>query len=118
MAVANAGKALTRSLFQRRLGSIIYTENPDFPNGVLPTKKVIIENMRYLLRPSITGKAQRSKQSSALMLAELVQEHWLFCNIYTINTRHIQTKILKLYGEFSNLAQTRKERRNATTTKE
>ena len=84
MAVANPGKALTRSSSQRRLGSIICTENPDFPNGVLPTKKVIIENVRYLLHPLIAGKAQRSKESSAFMLAELEQENWLFCNIYTV----------------------------------
>ena len=117
MAVTNPGKSLTRSSSQWRLGSIIYSENPDFPNDVLPTKKVIIEIMRYLLHPSIAGKAQHSEESSALMLAKLVQEHWLFCNIYTINTRQIQTKILKLHDEISNLAQTRKERRNANYNK-
>ena len=105
-------KPLTRSSTQKQLGSTIYLQQPDFPNGVLPTKKVIIENMTYLMRPCSAGQAQRSREYAAQMLAELLQEHWLFCNIYTINTRHIQNNILKLYKEFLNLVQCRKERRN------
>ncbi|XP_041374237.1 uncharacterized protein LOC121387279 [Gigantopelta aegis] len=68
--------------------------------------------MMYLMRPNRAGKKQRSKQEAALILSELLQEHWIYCNIYTIRTGHIQTNILKLYMEFTNLIQTRKSRRN------
>jgi hypothetical protein len=54
----------------------------------------------------------RSKDQAALLLAELLQEHWLFCNLYTITTKHIKKSILKLYAEFVNLLQTRKQRQN------
>ena len=107
-------KPLRRLSTQKQLGSTIYLQQPDFPNGVLPTRKVIIENMTYLMLPCSAGQAQRSREDAAhcQMLAELVQEHWLYCNIYTINTGHIRNNILKLYKELLNLVQCRKERRN------
>lgn len=66
----------------------------ELPNGILPTGKDVLQNMLYLL------------------LAELVQEHWLFCRLYTIHTRHIKKHIPKLYGEFVTLVQTRKQRQS------
>ena len=102
----------TRSSAQKILGSEIYKEQPDFPNGVLPCKKTIIENMLYLMRPNRAGQAQRSKEHAAVVLSELLHEHWVFCNIYTTRLRHIQTKILKLYADFILLLQTRKNRLN------
>ncbi|XP_041367072.1 uncharacterized protein LOC121381784 [Gigantopelta aegis] len=108
----SSSKLPTRSSAQKLLGTETYIEAPDCPNGVLPTRKRVIENMMYLMRPNRAGKKQRSKQEAALILSELLQEHWIYCNIYTIRTRHIQTNILKLYMEFTNLIQTRKSRRN------
>jgi hypothetical protein len=64
------------------------------------------------LRPKRSGQAQRSRGDASQLLAQLLQEHWLFCNLYTINTRHIKNKILKLYEEFVSLVQTRKQRQN------
>ncbi|KAK6170823.1 hypothetical protein SNE40_019124 [Patella caerulea] len=105
----------TRSTAQKQLGSRLYIEKPDFPNGIFPTKTVIVENMMYLMRPSRAGQEQRPKDNATLILAELLQEHWIFCNVYTIRTNHIKNKILKLYSDFTNLIQTRKERRNEST---
>ncbi|CAH1261889.1 Hypp2477 [Branchiostoma lanceolatum] len=68
--------------------------------------------MLYLLRPKVAGKAQRLRGDAAQLLAELLQEHWLFCNVYTIATKNISTRILKFYEEFVTLLQTRKQRRN------
>ena len=83
-----------------------------FPSGKLPTRKDVIQNMLYLLRPKRAGQAQRSKDDAALLLAELLQEHWLFCNLYTISNISIKKHILKLYTEFTNLLQTQKQRKN------
>jgi len=106
------GRTPTRTSTQKQLGDIVYTTKHDFPNGLLPSRKVVIENIRYLMRPALAGQCQHSKECAALILAELLQEHWLYCNVYTINTRHIQTKVLNLYGEFTSLIQPRKDRWN------
>lgn len=82
-----------------------------FSNGILPTKKTVIENMLYLMRPTRAGQGQHSKQTAALTLAEILPEHWIFCNVYTVTTKVIK-KILILYSDFVTLLQTRKERRN------
>ena len=52
----------------------------------------------------------------ALLHAEVIQKHWLFFYMYTISSRHLQTRLMKLYREFNNLMQTRKERRKANYT--
>ncbi|XP_076030470.1 uncharacterized protein LOC143018775 [Oratosquilla oratoria] len=83
-------------------------ERTELPHGMLPTGKDVIQNMLYLLRPKRAGQARRSKDATIQLLAELVQEHWLFCNLYTIHTRNIKEHILKLYLNLS-LIQTRKQ---------
>ncbi|XP_076056364.1 uncharacterized protein LOC143034316 [Oratosquilla oratoria] len=80
--------------------------------GMLPSGKDFIQNKLYLLRPKRAGQVQRSKDAAAQLMAELVQEHWLCCSLYTIQTRHIKKHILKLYGEFFTLIKTRKQRQN------
>lgn len=85
------------------------SQHAEFPHGVLPTRKNI---MMYLLRPSQAGKAQRSKDNAAFLLAELLQEHWLPRNLYTLTTKNIKLNILKLYQEFVSLLPTRKQRQN------
>ena len=100
------GTSFTRSQAKKTLGDVDYIQKPDFPNGVLPSRKNIIQNMMYLLRPKQAGQTQRSRESAAQLIAEIVQEHWLFCNLYTIHTRHIKKHILKLYGDFTTLIQT------------
>lgn len=112
MAESTIRSTPTRSKSRKQLGSRAYYENPDFPNGVLPTRAVILENMIYLMRPSRAGQNVRSKKSAAFLLAEILQEHWIFCNMYTINTVNIRNRILKLYDEFTKLIQTRKQRQN------
>ena len=49
-------KTATKLSPQHMLVSVAYLENPDFPNGVLPTNKVIIDNMKYLMHPCLAGK--------------------------------------------------------------
>ena len=103
---------VTRSQTKKTLGDIVYTERADFPHGKLPTKKEILEYMLYLLRPKKAGQNQRSKDEAAGSLAEILQEHWLFCNIYAMTRRSVKLKILDLYSNFITLTQTRKNRRN------
>ena len=102
----------TRSKAKKTLGKVDYHERAEFPHGVLPTKKDIIQNMLYLLRPQRAGQAQRSKDDASHLLAQLLHDHWIYCNIYTIHGKHIHKHIFALYKEFLSLCQTRKGRRN------
>uniref|UniRef100_A0A673AE47 Uncharacterized protein n=1 Tax=Sphaeramia orbicularis TaxID=375764 RepID=A0A673AE47_9TELE len=112
MATTSTSMSLTRSHAKKTLGAVDYLQKPEFPHGMLPTGKGIIQNMLYLLRPNQAGQAQRSRVDAAQLVAELLQEHWLLCNPCTIHTRHIKNHILKLYGDFTCLIQTRKSRQN------
>ncbi|XP_008104649.2 uncharacterized protein LOC103278222 [Anolis carolinensis] len=97
---------------KKTLGTVDYVESSEFAQGILPTKKDVIQNMLYLLHPKRAGQAQRSKEDAAQLLAELLQEHWSFCNLYTIATQSIKMHILKVYEEFSKLYQSRNRRKN------
>ncbi|XP_006016034.1 uncharacterized protein LOC102388811 [Alligator sinensis] len=97
---------------KKTLGAVDYVESSGFAQGALPTQKDVIQNMLYLLQPKRAGQAQRSKEDAAQLLAELLQEHWLFCNLHTIATKTIKKVILKMYEEFTKLYQTRKQRQN------
>ena len=102
----------TRSKSKKTLGGVDYFEAPEFPSGKLPTKRDIIQNMLYLLRPRRAGQDQRSKNDAIQLLAEILQEHWLFCNLYTLSTKSVKKHILDLYECFMKLVQTRESRRN------
>lgn len=90
----------TRSKAKKLILNSVYIEASDLPNGVLPTKKQVVECMLYLLRPSRAGKLQRTKDEAARILASALQEHWIYCNIYTIHNDHITKRILVLYHRF------------------
>ncbi|KAM9128079.1 uncharacterized protein ACDP82_012000 isoform 1-T1 [Pangshura tecta] len=106
----------TGSKAKKTLGNVDYVESSEFSRGILPTNKDVIQNMLYLLQPKRAGQAQRSKEDAAQLLAELLQEHWLFCNLHTIATENIKKNILKMYEEFTKLYQTRKQRQNQSFT--
>lgn len=95
-----ASQPMTRSKTKKTLLGKDYLEEPDFRNGLLPTKKDIIQNMMYLTRPARPGKRQVSKEEASGILAEVLLEHWLFCNLYTVTTKRIKLHILNLYAEF------------------
>ena len=46
------------------------------------------------------------------MLAPVLQEHSIFCNLYTISTKNIKKHIIKLYEDILKLLQTRDSRKN------
>ena len=75
-------------------------------------KKAVIEVVLYLLRPRRAGQSQRSRSDAADMLASVLQEHWIFCNLYTISTKNIKKHIIKRYEDFLKLLQTKDSRKN------
>ena len=96
---------------------LIRNQDMIIPHGPMPTNKQIVENMMYLLRTNRAGQAQRSREDAALILAEILEDHWNFCNIYTIRTKNILSKILNLYNEFTKLVQVREKKKGKPTRK-
>ena len=96
----------TRAKVTSILGDTAYKEAEGLPNGVLPTKKQVVECMMYLLRPNRAGTVNRSREDAAKILSYVLVEHWEHCNIYTIHERHVANKILVMYKQFSNLKKT------------
>ena len=63
-------------------------------------KRPEIEVMYHLLRPRRAGQSQRSRSDEADMLASVLQEHLIFCNLYTISTKNFKKHIIELYEDF------------------
>lgn len=104
----------TRAKVTSILGDTAYKEAEGLPNGVLPTKKQVVECMMYLLRPNRAGTVNRSREDAAKILSYVLVEHWEHCNIYTIHERHVANKILVMYKQFSNLKKNRARYTNAS----
>ncbi|KAL5014703.1 hypothetical protein ScPMuIL_008973 [Solemya velum] len=80
---------------QGELGIVSYMESVGFPDGLLSTKMDVIQNKMYLMKPNRVGSSRRSKEDAAFMLAHIIHKHWIFCNMYTIDTKYIKKHILK-----------------------
>ena len=52
----------TRSQVKKEINNVFYLECGGFEHGVLPTKKDIVQNMLYLLRPDRAGKSKRTME--------------------------------------------------------
>lgn len=114
MEVSFSNAVVRRSSTQKKLLDTTYCEKDDLPPGKLPLEISIIERMMYLLRPDRAGNAMRTVKSAVHILSYVLQEHWEYCNIYTITLKNIRRKIEKLYTEFVKNIQTRKDRRTST----
>ena len=94
---------------RKQLRSRVYIEKPDLPNGLTPINFVLIESMVYLMQPHWAESEHRSKESTAFLLANLLQEYLLFSNVCTIKTQIIKNKMLRLYADFMKPLQTQKD---------
>ena len=98
--LAGGPKRKTRSKTQRTLIGTVYSESSGFSPGVLPTFKDIIQGMIYLVRPDRAGKHGRTVDEAARLLAYAVMEHWEYCDVYTIQIKHVHKKVKKVYDTF------------------
>ena len=60
---------------------VLFNPSENLPNGVLPTRKAIIENLLQMKEEAST-KGQSSKLSQSWLLSKDIALHWIFCNIY------------------------------------
>jgi len=96
---------------QKVILDISYNEQCELPTGKLPTEKDILCCMMYLLRSVRTGKSKRTIKDAAVLMTTALVEHWNFCNVNTIDEKHIIKKITNLYNEFKSNYQTRNKRK-------
>uniref|UniRef100_A0A672ZEK5 Uncharacterized protein n=1 Tax=Sphaeramia orbicularis TaxID=375764 RepID=A0A672ZEK5_9TELE len=59
--VDSTDHVITRSHAKKTLGAVDYLQKPEFPHGMLPTSKDIIQTCCIFYAPKQAGQAQRSK---------------------------------------------------------
>ena len=76
-----------------------------FSNGLLPSKREIIERMIFHLLPK-----SMSRDEAADTVADELMQHWVYCNVYTKQRKNVSKAIKSLYDEFQVKKQTGKHR--------
>jgi hypothetical protein len=99
-----------RSFGQKTLGEATFNARLGFSRGLLPTCKEVLEVHIFHLT-SVPGKKQLSRSEVSEVVGDGLKEHWLFQNIYTVQKRHIVSKVSKLYEEFLTLTHTSQKKR-------
>ena len=99
-----------RSFGQKTLGEATFNARLGFSRGLLPTCKEVLEVHIFHLT-SVPGKKQLSRSEVSEVVGDSLKEHWLFQNIYTVQKRHIVSKVSKLYEEFLTLTHTSQKKR-------
>ena len=71
-----------------------------FSSGCLPTKREVIEMLVWHLLPKGKGFTCPPKEEAASCVADVLIEHWIWCNLYPKHKKNVVGAILKLYDEF------------------
>ena len=80
---------------------VLFNPNDSLPNGVLPTRKAIIDNLLHLKdEASSDGQTQSSPTWS---LSKDIALHWIFCNVYPKSPNSIQFTFEKLWDDLKYL---------------
>ena len=100
-----------RSATSTTLGDELFVARDFFAPGLLPSEKSIIEMMIYFLNPRGKGVKQVTRKEAEERVAHTLAEHWVWCNIYTIQKKNVIASISRLYIEFKKLTSQTKVRR-------
>ena len=73
------------------------------PNGVLPTRKSILEYLMYLKEEESVKGQTKTHGSPEWLLSKDIALHWIFCNVYPVNVQCIQQKVYTLWAEFKSI---------------
>ena len=80
---------------------ILFCPSEQFPNGVLPTRKAIIESILYL-KDNASGDGQ-NQASICWLVSKDVALHWIFCNVYPKSPQSVRFIVETLWEEFQYL---------------
>lgn len=93
-------KVHLRSGSKMTLGEEEFCARDFFPSGLLPTKRMVLEMMIWHLLPKGKGFCCPTKEEAASLVADVLIQHWIWCNVYTKQKKNVTNAILKLYMEF------------------
>ena len=79
-----------------------------FSNGLLPSKREIIERMIFHL---LSKTKSMTRQEAADLVADELIQHWVFCNVYTKARSNVSIAIKALYDDFQQKKNTGKQRK-------
>ena len=99
-----------RSATSLTLGDELFVARDSFTPGLLPSQKSVIEMMMYILTPRGKGIKQVTREEAEIRVAHTLTEHWVWCNIYTIQMKNVIAAVSRLYAEFKKLTSTMKVR--------
>ena len=86
---------LTRKAVARvceRQGKYIFKSCDSFPNGVLPTKRDVLQRLLH--------ERNWRTRAAAVIVANELYEHWIYCNVYCVRGDGILFRILTLVKDF------------------
>ena len=88
-----------RSTFSQSIGDEEFVGRSVFESGKLPTERQVLEMMIWAIAPRL-GSAQSSLSEVAKVVAEVLEEHWIWSNCYCKAAANIKNQLEKLYNEF------------------
>ena len=74
-----------------------------FPNGVLPTRKSILQLLVSVKQSKAVQGAGSSKESASWLVSKDIALHWIFCNVYPQKPGVIQRDVDSLEKEYNYL---------------
>ena len=86
-------KAVTRVC--ERQGRYAFTSCDSFPNGVLPTKRDVLQRLLH-------ERTWRTRPAAITVATELA-ERWTHCNVYCVSVNGIVSRIEKLVADFGKI---------------
>ena len=99
-------KAVTR--FSDRQEKYLFKSCDSFPNGVLPTKRDVLQRLLH--------ERNWRTRAAAVIVANELYERWTHCNVYCISVDGIVFKILTLVKDFRQIeSQTKKGKKGFNT---
>ena len=99
-------KAVTRVC--ERQGKYLFKSCDFFPNGVLPTKRDVLQRLLY--------ERNWRTRAAAVIVANKLYERWIHCNVYWISVDGIMFRILTLVKDFRQIeSQPKKGKKGSNT---
>ena len=102
------GDRMLRSESVVKLGGQNFTDSDTFKPGMLPTGKEVLDMVSFVLRPKGKGFTQKTKKEAFEWVAEILVEHWVWCNLYPKNLQGVCKQVEKLFTSFQILNKTSK----------
>ena len=90
---------LTRKSVTRvceRQGKYLFKSCDSFPNGVLPTKRDVLQRL-------LNNEKNWQTRTPSVIVANKLYERWIHCNVYCISVDGIVFRILTLVKDFRHI---------------